>query len=472
MRKYLTAVVMIAVAVLGAGLALRERSAAATATADNSAISVGAGVRYICQTSAPAPVGRARTWVRCSDGHQMFTGANNVDIDLQAGAGGAVSCLTSTGAAGTGCAIYGAAARVRAVGATTDQYSPTLGTSFQQLNGRTFPVPSDVSRVRVRINNGIWNTASQNTGAATINVGVCPSNGSYACAGGAFSGTTTGLSLPGADIDVVAPSTSTWYTVSQGTDKNVLVIFGMDTASNGSFKESFGGFSVWGKYLSGTATLNASPTWTGTDPTPELWVSLEYETSKRRIVVIGDSISKGNSSSTPPGFDAAWPNVVARDKDYGVTVIGIAGASFSTYLTYNSGPNIYTQPIFTGADCIVALGTNDFSSGVDTLKAGASQFIPYLRGAGCKAVYLLNVAPCNVSGVSTDRVYWNTYLASTDVPPFGVTKVIDIDSALDPTHANTLSSTACGGGTCDSGDACHPSTAGQLKIAQTVEAAI
>lgn len=52
------------------------------ARTDSGAVSVGSGVRYICQTSAPAPVGRARSWVRCSDGHFIFTTAANVDKDL------------------------------------------------------------------------------------------------------------------------------------------------------------------------------------------------------------------------------------------------------------------------------------------------------------------------------------------------------------------------------------------------------
>lgn len=52
------------------------------ASSDSGAVSVGSGIRYICQTTAPAPVGRARSWVRCSDGHFIFTTAANVDKDL------------------------------------------------------------------------------------------------------------------------------------------------------------------------------------------------------------------------------------------------------------------------------------------------------------------------------------------------------------------------------------------------------
>lgn len=47
--------------------------------ASNDAVSVGSGVRFICQTSAPSPTGRARLWVRCSDGALVFTTAANSD---------------------------------------------------------------------------------------------------------------------------------------------------------------------------------------------------------------------------------------------------------------------------------------------------------------------------------------------------------------------------------------------------------
>jgi hypothetical protein len=61
------------------------------------AVSVGAGTRYICQTSAPAPVGRARNWVRCSDGAMMFTSALNLDLSLSSGGGGGGSISLTCG---------------------------------------------------------------------------------------------------------------------------------------------------------------------------------------------------------------------------------------------------------------------------------------------------------------------------------------------------------------------------------------
>jgi hypothetical protein len=74
-----------------------SRPAGATANPDNSAVSVGAGVRYICQTSAPIPVGRARSWVRCSDGAYMYTSATNVDSQVSTGSGAAYTTLADEG---------------------------------------------------------------------------------------------------------------------------------------------------------------------------------------------------------------------------------------------------------------------------------------------------------------------------------------------------------------------------------------
>jgi hypothetical protein len=51
--------------------------------ASNDAVSVGPGVRFICQTSAPSPVGRGRLWMRCSDGALVYTTAANTDYTVK-----------------------------------------------------------------------------------------------------------------------------------------------------------------------------------------------------------------------------------------------------------------------------------------------------------------------------------------------------------------------------------------------------
>lgn len=55
----------------------------AARAASTDAVSVGAGVRFICQTSAPSPIGRARLWARCSDGALVYTSAANVDYTVK-----------------------------------------------------------------------------------------------------------------------------------------------------------------------------------------------------------------------------------------------------------------------------------------------------------------------------------------------------------------------------------------------------
>ena len=55
---------------------------AAAQVSSTDAVSVGPGIRYICQPTAPTPTGRARLWVRCSDGHLVYTTVGNVDLDM------------------------------------------------------------------------------------------------------------------------------------------------------------------------------------------------------------------------------------------------------------------------------------------------------------------------------------------------------------------------------------------------------
>lgn len=67
-------------AILGAYAGRSERQALA---ADTDAISVGAGIRFICQTSAPTPTGRGRLWMRCSDGALVYTSTTNTDYTVK-----------------------------------------------------------------------------------------------------------------------------------------------------------------------------------------------------------------------------------------------------------------------------------------------------------------------------------------------------------------------------------------------------
>lgn len=93
------------------------------------AVSVGAGIRYICQTSAPAPIGRARDWVRCSDGHRIYTTANNADIDLMSSSSTVVANVQQFGAL--------------ANGVHDDTFAIQSAVTAAQLTGGTvyFPVP-------------------------------------------------------------------------------------------------------------------------------------------------------------------------------------------------------------------------------------------------------------------------------------------------------------------------------------------
>ena len=78
MRKYIFAAAGFFVGLILASC-FGGSTARATSNPDNQTKSVGPGVRFICQTSAPPPVGRARLWVLCSDGLLRFTSADNVD---------------------------------------------------------------------------------------------------------------------------------------------------------------------------------------------------------------------------------------------------------------------------------------------------------------------------------------------------------------------------------------------------------
>lgn len=80
-EKFFGTFLLICGLTLAFSAAVVDRRAEASRATD--AISVGAGVRFICQTAAPSPSGRARLWVRCSDGSLMYTTATNTDYAVK-----------------------------------------------------------------------------------------------------------------------------------------------------------------------------------------------------------------------------------------------------------------------------------------------------------------------------------------------------------------------------------------------------
>jgi hypothetical protein len=185
---------------LVASVAMAAFIAGSVYAASNDAVSVGSGIRFICQTSAPSPAGRARAWVRCSDGHVIFTTSANVDVDLSSGnsgyatikdegsavtqrttlnfTGDGVSCVDNSGSTRTDCTIAGSQAFDYS---TWAQYHPDTASSAGNLTvGHLFRVSrastctavagywaGPATTIRVRIYNAAGTSLGTGTSAVS-----------------------------------------------------------------------------------------------------------------------------------------------------------------------------------------------------------------------------------------------------------------------------------------------------------------
>lgn len=423
------------------------------------------------QTRSTPPSTAHTEWVKASDGKPYFhvdAGVDGGDLPMTGGGGGSVSLTCGAGLScspstitGTGsiAASSGTSTLVRSGGPLDTQ---SVGGSGNVVYGVEFYVPSDVTQIRVHIANRYYGVSP--IGSITTNVGICKSNGSLTC-----SGTETSWSsktVPADGTDLVLPSTSTWATVSPGTDGKVVLFYSL---SSGNI--SYVTFNNWGSYASGTTTVNPPPaSWSASNTNPALEVHIEYNTAQPRVVVLGDSLSVGASTSgTAPGYISAWPQQLAHTQNWAVDTEGVTGITAEAYLATTTNPTLWYESVFTGTRaCYWALGTNSLPAGV-TIQATTTAAIALLHYRGCNKIVTYTVPPCSSYAANeTTRQAYNGWLRTTSIP--WLDHVDDVDAALDPTASGSLSTTACSGGTCAAADGCHWSTAGHAKVEALVVA--
>jgi len=146
------------------------------------------------------------------------------------------------------------------------------------------PVPSDATAFYVRLSNrtGISNGTGVNV---TSNVAVYQSDGTGLPTGAAL-GSWTSQTVPGNGTELVLGPIS----VTRGTDGNVVVLYSIPAGVTYADAR----FQSWGAYVLGTTTVNPAPGgWTPNFTDGVLWITTEFTTAKRRIIVLGDSISVG-----------------------------------------------------------------------------------------------------------------------------------------------------------------------------------
>jgi lysophospholipase L1-like esterase len=263
------------------------------------------------------------------------------------------------------------------------------------------------------------------------------------------------------------PGDGTVATIGQmraapGSDKRTVLQFNFP---NPTFSHIFPTLT-FGQYAESTSDVTTIPTFTGTNPDPVYWLWLEYLTSKRRIVVIGDSISAGYAC----GWDnAAW-NQLAASKDIAVCIEGVV--QYGSYLNFDpsTNPALWDMlaDIIPGADVVVQLGTNDLNyNDLPTMENAAKLLFAYIRRFSPRTLRGWTVFPAaGYPGTDTVRTSFNAdFLANFKA--WGLDGVYDAAAsrlATVPGMADDVNPLVMYSGY-DSGDGSHPNTAGQTVIA-------
>jgi lysophospholipase L1-like esterase len=320
-------------------------------------------------------------------------------------------------------------------------------------------IPSDVTQLRLRFAN---TTAYGEAGGSpvAINAAVCTSDGALGCSQPAV--VHLGQTLPADGNDLVLPSPTGWDAVRPGADGRIVITYSVPAQS----VVAAGNLNSWGCYSLNSTTVSPPPPCDSADTNPVYWIHVEFMTTKRRVFAIGDSLSVGSSTAgVVPGVSRAWPQLLAHARDFAVQAEGLNGDKLQDLAAM---PTLTRWAQLKGADCIIALSTNDYMYGVEpteqALLAGALE----LRGRGCSTVRTETVAPCAPYGAyEANRLALNALARSmVQSHPFEVDGVLDFDAAMDPLGTGALQADA------DAGDMCHWSVVGQQRAETIVSAAL
>jgi hypothetical protein len=304
-------------------------------------------------------------------------------------------------------------------------------------------VPADVGAVRFKYANRVLaypgalisQPATPITGAKFA-VGPLHTNGQ------SWTGTptvTTGITLPSGG----ALYTSPWLSISGMRNANGEVGLAWSVPTGQSFygeQPGYFGYGAVNEDVSGLSGL------TGPVNINPLFVVLEYYVgaSTKRIIIIGDSLTRGLSSGfgdTNPTYKQTLGWRLGPDR--GVTVCRAAGSgqSLDAWADIAGRPWLWDFEQFTGATVLVFLGTNDINGGVATssdMLADLQVIVNRCFAMGATKVWGTTVAPSSTysGGQNTNRSTYNTAVKAL---PYGISYVLDVDLVLrDPGATNSL----------------------------------
>lgn len=200
-----------------------------------------------------------------------------------------------------------------------------------------------------------------------------------------------------------------------------------------------------------------------------------------RVCIVGDSISAGFSPSTH-GWGTPLKTIIAQNpaqpQDFGVLSIAHSGDKIADaqalYALELAGRIRPVAAQYDGCTWVAFLiGTNNLPDGTSaaTMWAGTKAMVDAARAGGAKVLLLALLPRGTGASWSTDlgtRLLAYNALQSAYANASTIVYVDTYTALTEPASSPPALATAAGGAT----DGLHPNNAGQLLIAQTVQAAV
>lgn len=297
-------------------------------------------------------------------------------------------------------------------GNVTNGGTPTVYT-------RAMYIPSDVAVLTARIGNRADFGPVGGGVDISSNIAIYKSNGSGLTTGNPLS-KWLAQTISGTGADWVAPTPTT---VQRGTDGKIVMLMSLDALAvatdNGQL--NYGGYSA------GTAVVDPAPAITGVDPNPICLLHYDFITSRKRVVVFGDSISVGVLAAT--GFEISCFYQLGPNKDYAVEQVGLPGGTLNQFSQFNGAySNLWTDILFNpGVEAWIQLGVNDILGGSTAMINAFTTIVNHLNALGVAKIFA-NTIPAQASYADPGQTIRNTYNAFVRANSLGLTGIGDFDT--------------------------------------------
>lgn len=321
------------------------------------------------------------------------------------------------------------------------------------------PLPSDVTSVGLKgCNRTFFAAAGTN---ATLNAAWYASDGT-GLPTGSPTASLTGVVLPG---NGTVPS-ATAANVTRGSDGKAVMLH---TFPDPTFVYASGCDN--GYYSSGTSTLNPPPASSGGSPNPNFWWTFGYQTARKRVAVITDSIGGGYSSDSSVGFQQASFNQLAASQDWAVNIESVVlYGSLQTFADFAGHPYLWDQLddiLGSGTVLVIQLGTNDLGyNDLPTMQVALQAIIAHAVALSVSKIVAWTVPPASAGYPGTDvvRAGFNTWLKANYVS-LGLFGVYDAAAAQSSGGLANNGNPNLMAAALVTSDLTHPNIAGQTVIA-------